>query len=182
MNKCPECGGKIVRKKLRKFRDDELLGLPGVLLVNSVDEIVCAKCGAKSISIKDLPGLTAAMAVARAKNARKLSGREIRFLRKAMGLRASVLAENLGVREETVSRWENDREPIGPASEKLLRLMVFFEFGQKTPGVDFDEKETIRMATRALRATGNVDLAFQLITMRVNKKRQQVWGEVREAA
>jgi transcriptional regulator with XRE-family HTH domain len=32
----------------------------------------------------------------------------------------------MGVSGETVSRWENDREPIGGTSDRLLRLMVLF--------------------------------------------------------
>lgn len=30
----------------------------------------------------------------------------------------------MGVTPETVSRWENGREPIGPVADRLLRLMV----------------------------------------------------------
>lgn len=39
-----------------------------------------------------------------------VSGAELKFARKALGLRQTELAEQLGVTSETVSRWENDAE------------------------------------------------------------------------
>ena len=30
----------------------------------------------------------------------------------------------MGVDKSTVSRWENEKEPIGPTADRLLRLMV----------------------------------------------------------
>ena len=50
------------------------------------------------------------------KQENQLSGREIRFLRKHMGMKAKDFAERLGVKNVTVSRWEQG-ETIPP---KLL--------------------------------------------------------------
>ena len=52
-----------------------------------------------------------------------LSGEEIRFLRKEMGLKAVELANLLGVSKVTVSRWENSAKPIGILSDRLIRLL-----------------------------------------------------------
>src|SRR5271166_1593132 len=48
------------------------------------------------------------------------------------------LAAKLEVREETVSRWENEKEPIGATSEKLLRLIVAQFLGDKAPALEVD--------------------------------------------
>ena len=53
----------------------------------------------------------------------QLSGREIRFLRKYMGMKAKDFANRLGVKNVTVSRWENG-EIIPP--ESIDRLIRFF--------------------------------------------------------
>jgi transcriptional regulator with XRE-family HTH domain len=43
---------------------------------------------------------------------RLVSGAELKFARKALGLRQTELAEYLGVEPETISRWENNRDPF----------------------------------------------------------------------
>jgi DNA-binding transcriptional regulator YiaG len=51
---------------------------------------------------------------------------EIRFLRKWLGLSGLDFALIMGVRPETVSRWESeDRKfPISPTADRLLRMLV----------------------------------------------------------
>jgi len=68
-----------------------------------------------------MQGLIYAAAVSRVMNEQKLKGRDIRFLRKALDLPSKELADRLEVAQETMSRWENDKAPIGPENEKLLR-------------------------------------------------------------
>jgi len=181
MNECEACGERLAKTRLHEFRD-ELLGLSGVILVDSVDEFRCTKCGERIVSIPDLAGLIKAVAVTRAKISRKLRGRDVRFLRKAMEWNAKTLAQNLGISEGTVSRWENDKEPMGPSSEKLLRLIVLIELGEETPGIEVDQSSVARMAIDPFERGKALELAFQLVPKRVNKKRHRVWGEVREAA
>jgi DNA-binding transcriptional regulator YiaG len=62
----------------------------------------------------------------------KLTGAEIRFLRKHLGWAAEDFAETMGVTKFTVSRWENEREDMGPVAERLLRLMALREKPVKT--------------------------------------------------
>jgi DNA-binding transcriptional regulator YiaG len=54
----------------------------------------------------------------------KLSGPEIRFLRKYLGYSGAHFARTIGVDPATVSRWENEKEPMGATAERLLRLMI----------------------------------------------------------
>lgn len=96
----------------------------------------------------NLEGLIAAVAIARVAAAQELSGNEIRFLRKALGWSSRELAAKLEVRDETVSRWENEKEPIGATSEKLLRLIVAQFLGDKAPALDVDQKRIVSMRIR----------------------------------
>jgi putative zinc finger/helix-turn-helix YgiT family protein len=52
-----------------------------------------------------------------------LMGDELVFLRKEMKLKAKDLAQILGVTKVTVSRWENEKEQISPACDRLIRLL-----------------------------------------------------------
>jgi DNA-binding transcriptional regulator YiaG len=79
-----------------------------------------------------------AAAVLRAIMPQKLNGGEIRGLRKLIELSAKELAKQFDVREETISRWENDRTPIPLANEKLLRLTVVAVLSDSAPGIEVD--------------------------------------------
>lgn len=175
MTRCPECGKKIEK---RTIRDDVILGLSGVVLAGSVVRYRCAACRFAATSIPRQGELGTAMAVAPVKHPQKLAGRDVHFLRREMGLTAKALAVKIGVHVETVSRWENDREPIGPSSEKLLRLMVLIELGDKAFSVDYDERAIAAMHVEAVRRGRGFEARLQLAPMRVERKRQPVWSEV----
>ncbi len=58
-----------------------------------------------------------------AKRAR-LSGAEVRYLRKYLGWSGVDFTKHIGADPSTVSNWETDKDPIGMTSDRLLRLMV----------------------------------------------------------
>ena len=64
-------------------------------------------------------------------------------MRKALKWTARELAARLGVREETISRWEHDREPIGPGSDKLLRLMAVELLAENAPAMEPDRRSIL---------------------------------------
>jgi DNA-binding transcriptional regulator YiaG len=183
MNRHEECGGKLLTRTLRMYRDD-LLGIPNVVLIDSVEEHRCKRCGkVDSITIPNLPDLLAAVAVARVKLPTKLTNTEIRFLRKVLGWPAKKLAERLDVREETVSRWESGKLTMGPSTEKLLRLDVGLRLAEKTIGVTFDPKEITAMQIQPVRASASPPvLGFRFGKIRVKDKKQEAWEEEEAAA
>jgi len=146
VDRCEKCGGEVRATRLRKYRNDEFLGFPNLVLVDAVQEEKCPKCGSvEAITIPKVGELIAAAALLRSTMPQKLRGQEIRALRKALGLNARQLAKELGVREEAVSRWENGRDPIGPASEILLRLAVVDLLGEKAPGISANMSDVRRL-------------------------------------
>lgn len=58
-----------------------------------------------------------------------LSGKEIRFLRKHMAMKAIEFAKRVGVDNATVSRWENDKENPADAADRAIRLSCAVRLG-----------------------------------------------------
>lgn len=182
--KCEKCAGALVTRTVPEYRNDALMGIPGVAILNAVEEVRCKRCGfVAATGFFNLEGLIAAVAVARVMAPQKLSGRDVRFLRKALGWSSKELAAKLEVRGETVSRWENQKEPIGPTSEKLLRLMVAEFLAEKAPALEVDEKRIASMRIRTVRAARKpVEMRFRAVEMRVARRRERTWEQVGEAA
>ena len=98
-------------------------GLPNVVL-HGVTRFECPNGHGGAVSIPRLAGLQRVLARAVASEPARLEGAEIRFLRKHLGWSGVDFARTMGVDPATVSRWENDKEPMGPVAERLLRLMA----------------------------------------------------------
>lgn len=64
------------------------------------------------------------------------SGDALRWIRKAIGMKANELAQNLGVTAETVSRWENAHMDVDPTAWVLLGAMVRDQAAGETRTVD----------------------------------------------
>jgi transcriptional regulator with XRE-family HTH domain len=173
--RCEQCGAEhISTKVLEVYQDDGMVGLPNVFIVNAAEQQVCQNCGAENgIYIPDMEGLEAAIAVTRISLPVKLNGDEIRFLRKAFGLRAKELAECLQVRDETISRWENSKEVMRPQYEKLFRLFVGYNLSEKAPGVDFKEDAIVRMNIPVLTEVSKQHPVMAFRRIRVLVKRRQ---------
>ena len=73
------------------------------------------------VSIHDVDGLHRALAQALA-NKSRLTGTEVRFLRKEMGLSQRGLGELLGVTDQAVALWER-KGRLPKTADRLLRLI-----------------------------------------------------------
>jgi DNA-binding transcriptional regulator YiaG len=142
-----KCAGELIRSRVKQFVPN--LGIDGVEVRDAVSRVTCKKCREVLETIIPSPGeLVAATALARVQVPVKLSKKEIRFLRKALGWQSKTLAKQLGVVPETLCRWESPDVPartIAPSSEKLLRLFVVKNLKDKAPGVAVDEEEILNM-------------------------------------
>ncbi len=98
-------------------------GLPHVTL-EGVEVRRCAACGEHEVVIPNIEQLHQAIANAVISKKARLASAEVRFLRKHMGWSGAEFARHVGVKPETVSRWETGKEPIGPIADRLLRLMI----------------------------------------------------------
>ncbi|MCE6007569.1 helix-turn-helix domain-containing protein [Acinetobacter soli] len=77
----------------------------------------------KAVSFIDLDGLHRAIGLHLVNHKPRLTGAEVRYLRKEMNLSQEGLADILGVSDSSVRAWENHRTKIPKPSERLLRVM-----------------------------------------------------------
>ncbi len=175
---CDNChGDKLATRILPEYRTDAL-GLPNVTLIGIAQELYCRDCGERlGVSYPNLEGVVAALALARAQNPQKFGGAEVRFMRKALKWTARELAARLGVREETISRWEHDREPIGPGSEKLLRLMAVELLAENAPAMEPDRRSIlVNMRIKPAIPGRHVPLRLKSVQFKRNRKREQAYA------
>ncbi len=120
--KCRTCSKAEMSAKDETYLYTES-GLPNVVLVG-VEIRRCPSCGYHELVLPRITELHRTIAQAVIHKPARLSGAEVRFLRKYLDLSGVDFARHVGVDPSTVSNWENDKDPIGPTSDRLLRLMV----------------------------------------------------------
>jgi putative transcriptional regulator len=81
----------------------------------------------KGVSIHDVEGLHRVIGKALARKP-KLTGSELRFVRKEMGMSQSALAALVGTSEQNVSLWER-RGAIPKTADRLVRLIYLEQIG-----------------------------------------------------
>jgi putative transcriptional regulator len=120
--RCRTCGKAELISGVETYLYTES-GLPNVVLAG-VEVRRCPSCGHHELVLPRVAELHRTIAYAIIHKRARLSGLEVRFLRKYLGWSGSVFARHIGVDPSTVSNWENDKDPIGSTSDRLLRLMV----------------------------------------------------------
>ena len=111
-------------------------GLQNIWLANGY-RIVRTKHG-KGVSINDVEGLHRMIGKALA-NKPKLTGGELRFLRKEMLMSQSALAALVGTSEQNVSLWER-RGGIPRTADRLVRLIYLENIGNNARVVDLIDR------------------------------------------
>jgi len=119
--KCHECGGELTIARTRHHYTAS--GLPNVY-VEGAETRECPSCGTSEVAIPRVARLHRTIALVVAKSTARLTGAEIRFLRKHIGWSGRDFARHFGVAPETVSRWENDKDPMGAVADRLLRVLA----------------------------------------------------------
>lgn len=137
-NTCQETSDQAGRKVLAKFDVTPLIGLR--VLVRDAAIMVTDEDGDATIDVPNLRTLMACAAVSRCLMPIRFRGRELRAMRKIMGLTLAGLAARLDAKTapETLSRWESEAQPIGGYAEKVLRLLICDALHDEARGVSYD--------------------------------------------
>ncbi len=117
-----KCNG-LMERTVKPEHVEDLGGLV-VKVLNAVVVQRCSACSEEMTGIPDLQGLARAAAMVRTLNPARLSGKEVKFIRRALDLTQKEFAEKMDLTAEHISRWENDHKGIGGGSEKLMRHNV----------------------------------------------------------
>lgn len=116
---CSHCG-KVQDSFRGNYRYLES-GLDNVIICD-IEMIEC-DCGEKSALIPRIIALHEAIADCLLGQETYLTGKEIRFLRKNLGLKGKVFANLMGVDNATLSRWENDKSKPSARADRLIRFL-----------------------------------------------------------
>lgn len=116
---CSNCGAKAaIVQGTYEFKQ---LGLP--VRLHGIEIVKCPRCGNEDPIIPRVNKLMRSIAMALIRKPYGLEGAEVRFLRKYLGMTGEEFAEYLDVDKTNLSKWENDADPIGPQSDRLIRLV-----------------------------------------------------------
>lgn len=127
IERCSNCGkdAKIIRGTYH-FKE---LSLKNVWL-QGIELIHCDQCGNEDPIIRKLSDLMRLLARAVAHKPYRLQGYEIRFLRKFLEMNAEEFSRLLHVDKATLSKWENNEDPVGFQSDRLIRLVAMAKVPQ----------------------------------------------------
>lgn len=114
--------------------DVDTLGAPfRVTVLDSVVLLNDPQTGEERVQIPDLVGLISAVVRTRVLHPRKLRFDEIKFIRKALGVKAKSLAMFLDVSPEHLSRCESGMKILSSQDERIFRLFAFIATNYKEP-------------------------------------------------
>ena len=120
---CVRCGGAMTSARgTHRYTET---GLSNVVLVN-VEMRACSACGERELVTPRIEVLHRAIAFALTRQTAALTPEAVRFLRKWLGLTIHRFARLMGVRHETVCRWErlDTAFPLTPPADRLLKMLV----------------------------------------------------------
>ena len=122
---CPNCQ-RNHETKIGEYHYTES-GLPNVWLLGV--EVFECECGEGFAFIPCIQELHKLISHDLLTQENSLSGPEIRFLRKTMGLKAKDFAVLLGVKNVTISRWERNEVSPPDTIDRLIRLFYAANMG-----------------------------------------------------
>lgn len=128
---CTNCNAGKLESSEPSIYTYDLSGL-NVVLKGGVAQNICPKCGEKSVTIKNLPGLHKAMAEAVATANHRLSGPELRFLREFLGYSGEEMAALVGMNQDTIRKAEAGTQKVPKPSYELFLRSEFLR-GAKAP-------------------------------------------------
>ncbi len=139
MKKCYYCDGKMEHIKYDQYQYTAC-GLDDVY-IHGIDRYRCVECGEEFTDIPRIKQLHRVIGRKVCRKEGRLSGQEIRFLRKEMRARGTEFAKMLGVSPEYVSRIENDKSQVSETLGRLIRsLYIIYVSDELTDNRDtFDE-------------------------------------------
>jgi len=123
MEKCykDKCGGVLETIKDLPYHYKES-GLDYIRLIG-VLQYRCKKCGEMYVEIPRINDLHLLIGKNIVCKKEFLTGAEVKFLRKEIGMKSKDMAAALSMEPETYSRWENGKQSVAACHDKNLRMI-----------------------------------------------------------
>jgi len=118
---CHTCGSELELRTNQKYRYVES-GLDTIEL-KGINVYVCPKCGGEIPEIGNLKQLHLVIGLGLAEQDSKLIGKEVKFLRKEMGIQAKQFAKLLGCTASHLSMVENEKRKVSEQGDRLVRVL-----------------------------------------------------------
>lgn len=122
--KCVNCDYKKQLKGQKKAVKYDECGLNNIVL-DGITVYTCPNCGEEYFDYGDINQLHSLIKDAIMKRPGKITGPEIRFLRKYFGYSKEYFAKLLEVDERTIYRWESDKN-ITPQISKSIKIALAY--------------------------------------------------------
>ncbi len=133
---CSHCGAEA--KVVRGSYDFTESGLKNVRL-RGIEMVQCDRCGNVDPIISRMADLLRVLAQSVAFKPYRLTGDDVKYLRKHLRMTAEQFSRLLHVDRVTLSKWENNEDKIGAQSDRLIRLIVL----AKDPALRQTVKEAV---------------------------------------
>lgn len=127
--RCPSCNQEELHESVGSIKYIES-GLPNIT-IKGLKLQRCNACGEELVSIPNMPGLHKAIANFLIQKSAKLATNEIIFLRKYLGWSQQEFAKKIGVKPETIVKWENGRSKIHMSRQNELLFRSLVALGEK---------------------------------------------------
>jgi putative zinc finger/helix-turn-helix YgiT family protein len=132
IHECTNCGEQVTPER-RNYRYAES-GLSNFVL-QGIEVADCPNCGNSDVIIPRMAKIHRAIALALANSPARLTGEQLRFLRKHLGLTGDQFGRYLHTDRTKISKWERGEDRIGPANDRLVRLLAAALDGELRPCV-----------------------------------------------
>lgn len=119
MKRCVQCDSKDLKKTAVR----QEIQVAEHRFETDIPAFVCSSCNESYVTGPDLNRFEL-MVAAELGKAGEVSGGILRFMRKALGMKAMELAKLLDVSPETVSRWETGAQSIDRRTMTLVAVMI----------------------------------------------------------
>ena len=120
--RCANCGHELIESRkpiTEKYRGEEIT-------VAGIRHFNCDVCGSYELMADDADKLSYEIASIYAVRHGLLAPREIRTIRKSLGMTQRDFERVLGVSSPTCSRWENGAVQQSNTADKLMRIIARF--------------------------------------------------------
>jgi len=155
---CSACGGDAeIARGTWNFTQS---GLKRVVL-DGIEIIRCGNCGNEDPIIPRINDLMKVLAWAVIRKPYRLEGEEVRFLRKYLRMTQDEFSCLLHVDKTTLSKWENNEDPVGDQSDRLIRAIAL-ALGE---GLKRGQEEAVREFARIQDLRRPVGIEMNVETM-----------------